>query len=761
MKNDIQHIDQVCTVLLEIKGLIQGIGFRPFIYRLAKKHGLNGWVKNSNSGVEILIHGSYQSKENFISEIESKAPKAALINHIHQKSVHVQVPEKFIIQESTNRNDRITIVSPDIAVCDDCLKDMKQQKHRLAYPFTNCTNCGPRFSIIERIPYDRPNTSMSAFEMCSECKKEYLNIEDRRFHAQPVACNHCGPTYFLQCSNKTITDLPKIFSIIKKVLDSGDVIAMKGLGGYHLTCDPNNENALKKLRQIKARDGKPFAVMVKNTEVARQFANLNKEDIEILESWQRPVLLVESKNKNIFPKNLASGLNTLGLFLPYLPLHHQLFEKIKQNCLVMTSANLSDCPIIINEETANKSFDKYNIPILNHNRKIINRVDDSVACNGILGIQIIRRSRGYAPLPVEANQKTEGILATGAELSGAFCIGKENQAILSQYIGDLKNYETMHFYEESYNRYKNLFRFEPALVACDMHPDYLSTKFAHSLNLQVIPVQHHHAHIAACMAEHHIDEKVIGISYDGTGWGTDNKIWGSEIMVADMIEFERMYHFEYVPVPGGDLVSKEPWRSGLAYLQLSFPEGYPDKLNFGKEVDKKRINMAKTALSKNINAPDSCSAGRLFDAVASITGVCYATTYHAEAPIRLENIIKEHNDEYYPIELSKVISWKSVIQAIAEDMLNNIDKGVISARFHNTVARIAYQAVIKIHNDTGINKVMLTGGTFQNQYLTKKLVDLIHKSGLKAYINNRIPCNDGGIALGQMSIAAKRNLLCV
>jgi hydrogenase maturation protein HypF len=760
LSTELQHTN-IKTTRIRLSGLIQGIGFRPFVYKLAKHYKLNGEVINQNNGVHILVQGNEQDIGAFIAQIKIRAPKAAIITLLEQEIIYRERFGNFSIGHSKTISGAITMVSPDIAVCQECLEDMKTEKHRLGYPFTNCTNCGPRFSIIENIPYDRSQTSMKIFDMCPDCSAEYKDINNRRFHAQPIACNTCGPSYFLYSGQKENSHFESILTIIGEAIDSGEVVAMKGLGGFHLACDAYNPQALLQLRKIKKRDSKPFAIMADSIETARKLAILTPEEEATLLSWQRPILLAKAKNKNEFPHEIAGGLNTLGIFLPYLPFHYQLFEHIKPKVLVMTSANLSQCPILTDEKEAISHFGPFNLKILAYNRPIVNRVDDSVVFEGPLGKQLIRRARGYTPLPVMTHIDVDSILATGAELSGAFVLGKERLAILSQFIGDLKNYETLQFYEESYARFRKLFKFSPRLIACDMHPDYSSTTFARHFGLPVIEVQHHHAHIAATMAEYGLDEKVIGIAYDGTGYGTDGKTWGSEIMVADYHNFERKFHFEYVPVPGGDKVAEEPWRSAFAYLYHAYQGKIPDNLDFLKKINQQHNDLIRKALVHNINIPESCSAGRLFDAVAALINVCTHTSYHAEAPIKLEHILRENVHDYYPFELKKSISWSNTIRGIVTDLHNNVAPSVIAAKFHNTVALVTVHAVLALQKETGINKLILSGGTFQNVYLTKKIVDLLKNTKMQLFISHQIPCNDSGIALGQLLIAAKKNELCV
>ncbi|MBN2486410.1 MAG: carbamoyltransferase HypF [Bacteroidales bacterium] len=752
--------ESVKTTRLHISGLVQGVGFRPFVYRLATGLKLNGKVYNQNNGVVILLQGEKLAVEKLQDCIKPGAPKTAEIVNIDRQVVYEPIYSEFSIDTSQTIDNSITRVSPDIAVCESCLDDMKRQPRRLDYPFTNCTHCGPRFSIIENIPYDRPFTSMKDFKMCPGCEKEYSDISDRRFHAQPIACNNCGPTYSYYSGKETITAYKEILDTIKTDLESGKVIAIKGIGGFHLACDAFNHEAILDLRKIKKRDKKPFALMAKDIGTARKYAVLSEKETEALTSWQRPIVLAEQKMPHVLSEEIANGLNTIGLFLPYMPFHYKLFEHTGKEIFIMTSANLSDCPIITENTIALKSFLPLPMPVLLHNRKIVNRVDDSIVQDDALGLRIIRRSRGYTPRPVTLNIDVEGILATGAELTGAFCIGRHNQAIMSPYIGDIKNSETMEFFEQAYGRMKKLFRFTPKVVACDMHPDYLSTAFANTLGITVVPVQHHHAHIASCMAEYGIDEPVIGVAYDGTGFGTDGKTWGSEIMIATQNSFERIYHFEYVPIPGGDKATEEPWRSAFSYLHKAYNGNYQATLKIFENINPDHLKMAETALTNKINTPESCSAGRLFDAVSALLGVCKFSTYHAEAPLNLEHSVTENIDDCYDIELKPEISWNIVIRQIVADLNNKTATGIIAAKFHNTVAEITTRAILQLHFETGISKAILSGGTFQNRYLIKKTVGLLKNKSILLYLPSQLPPNDGGIALGQMVIAAKQQKIC-
>ncbi len=750
---------EIETTRLWVYGLIQGVGFRPFVYKLASELKLNGLVYNQNTGVVIILQGEEDKILQFTDRLRKEAPQASQIEKLERETILGKSYSNFSIAESQKVNNAITRISPDIAVCSDCLEDMRTQAHRLNYPFTNCTNCGPRFSIVESIPYDRNKTSMKNFEMCPTCQAEYHDPLNRRFHAQPVACNACGPTYSLQEAGNRQHNFTNLIVRLAQLIDQGGVIAIKGLGGYHLACDAWNAAAIDRLRKVKVRDGKPLALMVASAETAHHFAEISEKEKTALISWQRPIVLLKSAKKPT--AGIADGLKSLGIFLPYMPMHHQLFNHLRTNALVMTSANITHCPIIIEDQHALDTFSSRTSAVLTHNRPILNRLDDSVVQFIGTRMQTIRRARGYVPTPLKLMFETEGILATGAELSGAFCIGKGKEAILSPHLGDLKNLETLDFFESSLNRYKNIFEFQPKLVVCDLHPDYLSTRIAEKTGLPVIRVQHHHAHIASAMAEFGLDEEVIGVAYDGTGYGTDNHTWGSEIMVASLSSFSRKYHFEYIPVPGGDKVAEEPWRSTLAYLYTYFGKSIPSTPMFMATIGDKKLKLCLQALEKKLNSPLSCSAGRLFDAIAALLNVCVHATYHAEAPILLENCTIEGINESYPVNCEPEISWKEAFEAILNDMNSEVPVSVISTKFHNTLIKVTCEAIKKIHQQTGINKVILSGGTFQNKYISEKLLALLHLTGYETYMSAQIPVNDGGIALGQMAIAAKQHALCV
>ncbi len=742
---------------IRVCGLVQGVGFRPFIYKLALENSILGTVENNNEGVLIVAEGEELIIKDFLRSIREEAPVAATISEITLKPIPVNGFTDFRIVQSRSYSDAITEVSPDIAVCDACLEDMKQQPHRIDYPFINCTNCGPRFTIIRDLPYDRPQTTMAPFTLCPQCAKEYGDVLDRRFHAQPVACNTCGPHFTLHWEGKEITGIRQILDISARLLTEGKILAIKGLGGFHLACDAENEETVTLLRQRKNREGKPFAVMFGNRETLQEYLELDPEEEKLLSGWRRPIVLLKIK-KNLAP-SISIGLNTLGAMLPYMPFHHLLFEHLKIPALVMTSGNLSDEPILIDNERALNAFGPITEAIITYNRDIHNRTDDSVCMVVNNKVRMIRRSRSFVPSPVVLDLDTEGLFAAGAELVNCFAIGKGSQAILSQHIGDLKNLETLEFYSESAERFGHLFRFKAESVVADLHPDYLSSRYAAETGLPLVQVQHHHAHIASCMAENHLDEKVIGISFDGTGLGTDGKIWGGEFLVCDLAEFQRAVHFEYVPMPGGDLVTKEPWRMAASYLFRFFGGAFL-RDQFGKlfpSVESRSLDAVLFLLEQGVNCPETSSAGRLFDAVSALTGVCPVASYHAEPPMRLESIADPYCREAYPFAFDgSIISFCPAFEAILADLERGIAQGMISAKFHRMIVEVIVEVVSAISGKTGLKKIALSGGTFQNKILLEQAENRLEEAGYEVYSQTVVPSNDGGIALGQLAIAAKR-----
>lgn len=744
---------------ISIQGLVQGVGFRPFIYLLAKEMDIKGTVANCNNGVIINAVLTKEKCKLFVDRI--------LKEHLEVASIHaIDVEENegdenlyidFSIVSSFSCSDEVTQVAPDIAVCDDCLNDRKEQAHRINYPFINCTHCGPRFSIIRDLPYDRDKTTMSVFGMCNNCKAEYIDVYNRRFHAQPVACNHCGPHYYAEFQGKYCGDYETLLNATAKLLDNGYVIATKGIGGYHLVCDATNETAVKRLREIKRRDTKPFAVMFRDVETVREYTFLSEKEETVLTSWRRPIVLLKQRKDLVYEIN--SGMNTLGCMLPYMPIHYDWFERMGSPALVMTSGNLNELPIVISPDEAESQFGNKTGLILHHNREIYNRVDDSVVqvCGGQLSI--IRRSRGYVPEPFFADMDMEGILAFGAEKVNTFALGKADTIIQSQYIGDLKNWEMFEFYRESLDRFRHLFRFRPELLVCDLHPDYMSSReaaeIAENEKFPLLKVQHHHAHAAACMLEYGLNEPVIAVVWDGTGLGDDGKVWGGEFFLCDRKSYNRLSHLEYVPMPGGDKASEEPWRMAVSYL-LHYGLEIPKE--FKERIGKEKIDSIKMMIEKSINVPETSGVGRMFDALSSLLGLCDISTRQSEAPVLLEQSATGNIEEYYKMDTeNNPVSIKPLLNGVLMDMENGISRETISAKIHNSLARLILEKSKRFLKEAGATKVILSGGCFQNKRLTEHLQLLFSQEGIDLYIPSRIPCNDGGIAVGQLTVAAAMN----
>jgi len=760
---------------ITIQGLVQGVGFRPFIYRLAGEMGIRGTVANRNNGVVIFINASTNECETFIYRIKNEHPPVASIHSIETEEFpdNDKIFTNFLIVSSISDSEEVTQVAPDIAVCNDCLNDRHTQSHRLQYPFINCTHCGPRFSIIRDLPYDRCQTTMAGFEMCPDCRKEYQDIKDRRFHAQPVVCNNCGPEYYISNEENSYDE---ILTKSVQFLNGGKVIAVKGIGGYHLVCDATNGQAVKRLREIKIRDTKPFAVMFKNLASMESYVVMNEKEKDCLTSWRRPIVLLSQRNwegeTRSIPVSIldcftasqfamTSAINpdmkTLGCMLPYMPIHYDWFEKLKSPVLVMTSGNLNDRPIIITpEETEIELGSKVDL-IIHHNRPIHNRVDDSVmqvcgekAC-------LIRRSRGYVPEPFFTDISTDGILAFGAEKVNTFALGKGNTIIQSQYIGDLKNEETFSFYTESMERFRHLFRFSPKHLVCDLHPDYFSSlhaeKIALETGLQLLKVQHHHAHAVACMLEYGLRKPVIAVVWDGTGLGDDEAAWGGEFFLCDRKQYKRLSHPEYVLMPGGDKAATEVWRMAVSYLH-HYQLPVPDSLL--KRISQKKINQIQTMIEKKINSPLTSSIGRLFDGFASLIGICDNTSRQAEAAILLEQQADKSCQLRYSIDTVKnPVSFEQLFKGALDDMMKNVPIEIMAAKFHHTLAYLIVCKTKQLAQENGINQVVVSGGCFQNKFLVEEIQQLFSETGISLYLPAQIPCNDSGISVGQLVIASE------
>ena len=761
---------------IHIRGIVQGVGFRPFVYNLAQSLGLRGFVLNSSAGVTIEVEGGSCELDRFVKRLADEAPPLA---HIQDVAVTLLEPAGyagFSIRESRDEPGRLVPVSPDISTCDDCMRDFRSpENRRYGYPFTNCTNCGPRYTITRTIPYDRPWTTMACFAMCERCLAEYDNPRDRRFHAQPNACPDCGPSLELVTAAHSAEapafrpSGPNLAAIreVRRLLREGRIVAIKGLGGFHLACDPMNDRAVERLRERKKRSDKPFALMVPDLAGAEQFCIVCDAERRALASPRRPIVILRRRPDAPISQALAPGNDTLGVMLPYTPLHFLLFSAETDgapgfSALVMTSGNLSEEPIVTANREAVLRLGRIADAFLFHNRDIHTRVDDSVVRVFDGKERILRRSRGYAPYPVTLHFPVAEILACGAELKNTFCLTKERHAFLSQHVGDLENYETLVFFEETLERMKALFRIAPRTVAYDLHPQYLSTKLALGMTgVEKIGVQHHHAHVASCMAENGIDGKVIGVAFDGTGFGTDGKIWGGEFLVADFCGFERRAHFRYIPLAGGDTAVREPWRIGLGYLLDTFGAQTESlDLPLWRRVPPKKLSTVRSMIERGINSIQTSACGRLFDAVASIAGVRDEVNFEAQAAIELEIKAAIGVDAVYAFDILETEPWqidmRPAIQAIARDVMAARPCAYISAAFHNTVAAVVVEVCRRLRLHEKIERVCLTGGTFQNSYLLEKAVGGLRAQGFEVILHAQVPPNDGGIALGQAIIANRK-----
>ncbi len=751
---------------ISVRGVVQGVGFRPFIYQMATRYNLRGWVCNTSEDVRIEVEGDDRDIERFLHDLKELAPPMSRIEEITVASRHRQIAasyEKFEIRHSIAEEGKYQLVSPDIATCPDCLGEIfNPEDRRYRYPFTNCTNCGPRFTIIADIPYDRPKTTMHRFRMCPECQREYDDPLDRRFHAQPNACPVCGPQLELVDAEGKPVACKDIIEMTSQLLRKGEIIAVKGLGGFLLACDATSRKTVNRLRQRKNRPAKPLAVMVSSLDEARQHCDINKEEETLLTSPGSPIVLMKWRADSSITPAVAPGLKYLGVMLPYTPLHHILLRETGMP-LVMTSGNLSEEPIAKDNDEAIRRLGGIADYFLMHNRDIYARYDDSVTIVERDIPQFVRRARGYAPQPIHLNYKSRQILGCGAEEKNTFCLTRDNYAFLSQHIGDMENMETLEHFVNTIELYKRLFRIEPEIIAHDLHPEYLATKYAKELaardSIKLIPIQHHHAHIASCLADNGLEEPVIGVSFDGTGYGTDGHIWGGEFLTADYKGFTRMGHFEYLPLPGGALAIKKPYRTATGYL-LSLGIDIDHRLPLFKQVDDAEVDIIRSQVENSLNAPLTSSCGRFFDAVSALIGLRGVIEYEAQAAIDLEMLagdaVGETGDYPFTVieqEGARIIRLQDTFAAIIDDLHSNTPEAIIATRFHNTVARMIVELCRVISAETGITGVALSGGVFQNRLLLRKATARLESAGFNVYTHRQVPCNDGGISLGQVLIA--------
>jgi len=747
---------------IRVSGIVQGIGFRPFVYHLARRFQLDGCVMNTSEGVLVEVEGSPDALEQFLHGLANERPPFAQIEETAVTELEPTGVRGFVIRQSTEEKAQFVLVSPDLATCEDCRRDFADPANRrFGYAFTNCTNCGPRYTIIRDIPYDRPMTTMAGFHMCTACQAEYHDPSDRRFHAQPNACPVCGPHLSWEPDEQG-AEPSEVIRRARHCLAAGQILAIKGLGGFHLACNAENDAAVRRLRKRKRRSDKPFALMAAGLPAIEQFCLISEGDREALLSVQGPIVILPRRPSARISPAVAPNNTTLGVMLPYTPLHHLLFAGCDYRVLVMTSGNLSEEPIVTQNREARERLGHIADGFLFHDRDIYMRADDSLVRIVEGQTRVLRRSRGYAPYPIDLGEELIEVLACGGELKNTFCLTKGRYALLSQHIGDLENYETLNFFRETLERMKKLFRVEPRVVAHDLHPDYLSTGFALELDgLEKISVQHHHAHVAACMAENHLRDRVIGVAFDGTGYGTDGQIWGGEFLVADLDGFERRAHFRYVPLPGGDKAIREPWRAALSYLIETFGEqrAWPD-IQLLSAIPAKKLELVQTMIRRRVYTVQTSSCGRLFDAAASILGLRHETNFEGQAAIELEMAACEGIEDGYPFDIESGEPWRvdmrPVIRGIVDDLRCSSHTGVISAKFHNTIAAIIVEVSKRLRQAEKLNRVCLSGGTFQNAYLLTHSVAGLRGCGFEVFLHAKVPANDGGISLGQAVIASRK-----
>jgi hydrogenase maturation protein HypF len=743
---------------VRVRGIVQGVGFRPFVYQLAERHGLTGWVRNTNTRVEIELDGEGEGLQAFLRDLREGAPPLAQIDEIVAEE---RPPFKFTTFEilASTQEEGWASIPPDAATCDACrVEAFDPTQRRFRYPFTNCTHCGPRFTIIEELPYDRHRTTMRRFDMCVDCQREYEDPLDRRFHAQPIACPACGPKAWLRGEPDAEEPIERCAALLKE----GRIVAVKGLGGYQLACDATQAEAVATLRARKRRYGKPFALMVPGVDWARRLCQPTPEEVAALESRERPIVLMKRSSQTDLAPDVAPGLDTLGVMLPYTPLHHLLLDAFA-GPLVMTSANLSEEPIAIGNDEAVERLGEIADEFLLHNRDIYARYDDSVVRKLGDVVVPIRRARGFAPAPIELPFAAEhDILAVGAQQKNTFCLVKESKAFLGQHVGDLENLETLEHFQASLATYERLFRVTPQVICHDLHPDYMSTHVAQERatteNLRVA-VQHHHAHVVSVMAEHGIRGPLIGVAYDGTGYGTDGAVWGGEVLVADWARFERVAHLRYAPMLGGEAAIRKPYRMAAGYIwslgrragEAEFSD-YIGKLPIGERI------ILRRQFEAQLNAPLTSSCGRLFDAAAALLGLRMEALYEGQPAVELEAVADGDTDELYPYDLVReddgwVIDPAATLRALWCECRAGRPIPTIAGAFHNTVASFTVEVCKRVRERQRLERVALSGGCFQNALLTRRLVDGLTGEGFEVLTHRRVPPNDGGIALGQAVVA--------
>jgi hydrogenase maturation protein HypF len=754
--------DNFVAKRLKVNGIVQGVGFRPFVFQLAEKYGLKGEVANTSSGVSIHVEGLAAHVGSFEADLATKAPPLAYIVDIASQPATVNQHPGFAIVKSQGQSERSTLISPDVSVCDDCLAELLDPgDRRYHYPFINCTNCGPRYTIIDDIPYDRPKTSMRHFKMCPACQAEYDDPTNRRFHAQPNACDDCGPHVGLFDRRKKEIGKRDPIGQAVELLKQGNVLAIKGLGGYHLAVDAANTDAVLRLRRRKIREEKPFAIMSANLASIRRYAVVNNEAEQLLTSIRRPIVLLRKKTPNSISDHVAPCNHYFGVMLPYTPLHYLLL-KHGFTALVMTSGNLSEEPIAIDNDDAFKRLAGIADYFLVHDRDIYLRSDDSIVRHIAGAERFIRRSRGYVPIPLFLKNEMPPILACGAELKNTICVTKQDKAFLSQHIGDLENLATYEFFKLTVGHLKRILDINPEIIACDMHPDYMSTQFAdEQATIATIRVQHHHAHIVSCMAEHKLEGAVIGLAFDGTGYGGDGSLWGGEILIAETHGFKRAGHLADVAMPGSTAAIKEPWRMAVSYLQDAYgADFYSLDLPILRDVKNESLVVISEMITKGINSPLTSSLGRLFDGVAAICGIRSRVNFEGQAAMELEMLASESVESCYDYEWETGSIFRippaPIIRGVVADIQNRVPPAEIGAKFHNTLVCLFSELCAVVRKESGLNRVVLSGGCFQNATLLSGMIRALQDHRFEVFTHEQVPTNDGGICLGQAVVAAAK-----
>lgn len=750
---------------IDVRGQVQGVGFRPFVYRLALRHNISGHISNTPFGVHIEAQGTEKALLDFKEALLEEKPPLAEIQNTLIKPLKTKDETGFLVKESGMRGRKEVIIPPDVATCKSCLSEVfNPEDRRYLYPFTNCTDCGPRYTIVEDVPYDRERTTMRIFKMCPACLKEYDEPSDRRFHAQPNACKVCGPSVYLLDKEGRKVDCADAIKETVKLLKEGKIVAIKGLGGFHLACDATNAEAVNELRRRKRRPFKPFAVMAAELPVVKEFVNLNEKEEELLTSWRAPIVLCRKKDKSLIAESVAPNLSEIGVMLAYTPLHSIL---LRNNflALVMTSGNLQDEPTIKDESVALSDIKQIADYFLSHNRPIVVHNDDSVLRVMKDKPVLIRRARGWVPQPLKLPvPSSKDVLALGAEEKNTITITRENEAFISQHLGDMRNLRTFEAFENVLKHLKNILQTEPQIVVRDMHPDYFTSKFAKRFSLPVISVQHHHAHILSCLAENKTVKPVIGVCFDGIGYGEDGTIWGCEFLYVSGCRYERFGQLKEIPLPGGETAIKQPWRTAVAILFDIFGSRMLDiDLPMFKHIPEENIETVLRILEQGSNIPYASSLGRFFDSVAALCGICYENSYEGQAPAELESLLyknlsdipdaKEDVPRYHyrfaHRDETLVLETEDIIVSVLSDLTAKKKVEEISLSFHETICRATVDMCKYGAERYRIKRVALSGGSFQNRYLYLRTKYLLEAQGFETLTHSEVPPNDAGISLGQ------------